>query len=94
MPISSLVLHLAADADRTADLERTLRDDPRVTLGSREGARLPIVLDTADRAETHAIFETIASHSGARHVDVVFVEVDEDESADFPESSDLPEGAR
>lgn len=87
MPISSLVIHLVADAERAGDLERLLAADPRVTLGARCESRLPIVLDTADRSETNSIFDAIRSHREVRHVDVVFVEVDAMETSETAEGA-------
>lgn len=89
MPISGLVVTLAPPGP---DAERALawmREDEHFTLGEPEPAtprRLPVTLDTADRAEDKRFWDAMQDHPGIGFVDVACVFFEEDTPAHDPGS--------
>ena len=65
MPIIGAVLTLGEGADLEA-----LGADPRVTVGPRMGAKLPVVLDTVGRREDIELCDSLLALRGVLHIDV------------------------
>lgn len=51
MPVSSLVVTISDDPDERREVQQTLADDSRITLGDRKRNQLPVVLETDTIAE-------------------------------------------
>lgn len=83
MPVSGLVLTLAPpgpDAERAVSW---MREDARFAVGEPEPAtprRLPVALDTPDRAADKAAWQQMQDHPGIDFVDVTCVFFEEDQA--------------
>lgn len=86
MPILGAVLTLRGGPEDWAETSRALAQDPALTLGQPTGPRLPVVLDTPDRAADRAAWRRVSHHPGVAHADLI--------SADFSDliDSDTLEG--
>jgi nitrate reductase NapAB chaperone NapD len=82
MWISSFVVTLAADDPQDHPVQRALESLPAFTLGERQGARLPVVLEAPDGATARYWHEWVEQLPGVVQVDVAFVSFDESEPDD------------
>ena len=73
MPIASVVITLDARATLHDAALAALRDDERVEVGNRVGARVPAVLETRTADEGEALVREIASVPGVLLVELVGV---------------------
>ena len=76
MPVSGLVVTLAPPGREAEQAVDWMRRDTRFTLGQPEPAsprRLPVTLDTADRAQDKDCWEQMQAHRGITFVDVACV---------------------
>lgn len=75
MPISALVITLSSDPKEKQRAVEALSQDPRVTLGERQGARLPVVVETETTREgSRMVREELLQIEGVVFVDVVMVD--------------------
>ena len=81
MPISGLVITYTDCNSQSEEALATLRADPRIELGERNGPLQPIVIDTSDRDEDRVLRESLQDLDGILKIDVVFVHVDEADGA-------------
>jgi hypothetical protein len=72
MPISALVL--ALDPKLASITRERLSGDPRLELGSIQGARLPVVAETADLHSSRELVRELTCTPGVLAVDVVSVD--------------------
>jgi nitrate reductase NapAB chaperone NapD len=79
MPICGLVVTLDSDHIRAENVVTALRDHPAVTVGEKQGLRLPIATDTASQAEDKQLWEWLKQLDGVRHIDVVYAHIGEPE---------------
>lgn len=78
MAISGLVLTIESDA--ADDVLTRLRGDDRLTVGERQGHRLPVVAETASAAADRALWEELGAIPGVARVDVASVHFDRDDA--------------
>lgn len=78
MPISGLVLILAAPNDAERLAREMLREEPRLEFGEPKGNQLPAVLETETAHESREVHDWLLDRPGVLSVDVVFVSVDEE----------------
>lgn len=76
MPISGLVVTLARDSDRALEGLRVLDAESRIEIGVRQGRKVAIVSTTDSPAEDRALWNSLESCPGIRHLDVVFIDFD------------------
>ena len=75
MPVSALVVTLSPIPGESEQALQTLREDPRLTLGERQGTRLPVVVETqTTRESTRLVREELLAIEGIVFVDVVMVD--------------------
>jgi hypothetical protein len=72
MPIAGLVLTLSDSPAEVASTRARLAADPRITVGASDGARVPVVTDTADSEEERALVDALCAEPGVRFVEVSF----------------------
>jgi hypothetical protein len=72
MPVSGLVLTLSPDPGLRALALEALARDPRVTVGERIGARLPVVTETDTLLEHHALWSDLEAIDGVLLVQLAF----------------------
>ena len=78
MPVVGLVVTLSEDASLANEALRWLETDPRFTIGARAARRLPVVLDTPDRAADERAWRDLAAVLGVVSADVIFAGLAED----------------
>lgn len=78
MAISGLVLTIKPDA--ADDVLTRLIGDDRLTVGERQGHRLPVVAETASAAADRALWEELGAIPGVVRVDVASVHFDRDDA--------------
>lgn len=84
MPISGLVVKLSPDAGAARLAIGAIGGRPQFTCDTLRGDHhLPVVLETADRAEDKAAWDWLHALPGVVHVDVVFIHFD-DRDAPLP----------
>lgn len=74
MPIVSAVLTLSQTPTLRAATLATLRSTPAVTLGEAHGDRVPVVLDTPNRAQDKAAWYALESLPGVTFIELVFAD--------------------
>ena len=72
MPIVSAVLY--TDERQRAGLLEALQADPQVEIGEIAHDRVPIVVDTPDRAADKAAWKTLERHPEVLRIELVFAE--------------------
>lgn len=77
MPISGLVLTFDGDLNAMHPAISPLRRHPLIELGSPQGRRLPIVLDTPDKQTDQTVWSWLNQLPGIFHIDVAMVSFDE-----------------
>ena len=75
--ISGLVVYLNADAELADAALIKMRQQASLELGEPSGQRLPMVLETATAADSHSVADWLIGLPGVDHLDVVFVDLDE-----------------
>ena len=78
MPVSGLVITLSEDEDRAAEAVARLREDPRLTVGVRNGRKLAATSETASPSEDPELLRTLESDPGIVAANVVFIGFDEE----------------
>lgn len=74
MPVVGIVAVLSSRAEERETALCALQADPRVTLGEAHGDRLPLVLETRDRAEDASAWRALQAVPGVWALEVVFAE--------------------
>jgi hypothetical protein len=74
MPILGVVAVLSSRPDERAAALAALQADPRVTPGDPQGDRLPLVLETRDRADDKACWAALEAIPGLVALDVAFAD--------------------
>jgi hypothetical protein len=74
MPIVSAVLTLSQTPTLRVATLTALRSTPAVTLGEAHGDRVPVVLDTPDRAQDKAAWDALESLPGVTFIELVFAD--------------------
>jgi hypothetical protein len=86
--ISGLVAYLGADEKLAQAAILVMEQQPAIELGQREDRRQPLVLETETATNSQSLTEWMKDLPGIEHVDVAFVHLDEDPTADeFPNQS-------
>lgn len=76
MAISGLVITLEPSEAIAETALRSLRGDPRLSLGQRAGWRIPLVAETDSAAADADLWADLLATPGVRSVDVTFVSFD------------------
>lgn len=84
MWISSFVVTLPAAEESAAAVQRALVAIPVFTLGERQAARLPVVLEAPDGSTARYWHEWVEQLPGVIQVEVAFVSFDESERQPEP----------
>ncbi len=87
MPTSGLVI----TANQVADVALVLTaiaSDPHVEPGQPAGNRIPLVLDTPDKATDKRLWDWLGALPGVAHVDVAFIYLGESHEEGSPNASD------
>ncbi len=79
MPISGLRVRFTDDGDAMDRGIAALEGDRRIDIGARRDDKLAIVLETQDADEDKAAWKWINALPEVRHVDVVFISLDQDD---------------
>ena len=74
MPIVSAVLTLSSDPVLRLQALARLGQDPQLSAAALHQDRLPVVLDTPDRAQDKAAWERIEALPGVTHIELVFAD--------------------
>jgi len=74
MIVSALVVTLSSQPDHRVLAMTALAADPRLTLGSPTGDRLPVVAETDSTAHGAELCESLANQPGVLRVDVVTID--------------------
>lgn len=74
MPVIGAVLHLDSDQESRASALDFLGDHPKITLGERRLAQLPIVVESDTRKEDKAVWDEIEASPGITFASVVFAD--------------------
>ncbi len=82
MPISGLSILLSHDETLAQEAVRAMRDDARLELGPRAGARIAVVGEASDREANEMLWQWLHDQPGIVHVDVVFIHFDEGDEED------------
>lgn len=72
MVISSLLVTVN-DEERRDEIAEALGRDPRLQVGSPQGARLPLVAEASDERAAEAMFDELRARDGVLFVDLVAV---------------------
>lgn len=75
MPVTGLVVTMAADAVRQASLVGEIGAHPDLSCGPAVGVRLPVVAATDDVAADRDLFQYLLGHPDVTHVEVVFMDL-------------------
>jgi hypothetical protein len=86
MPILGAVVTLVDDPALAAAAVASLTSDPRITVGERDGALLPVVLDTRSREEERSYWRALQATPGVLDVRLAF--------ADFSDLTEPPDPDR
>ncbi len=78
MPISGLVLTVADEVSIDQILS-SLSECPAVTPGPVNGRKIAIVTETDGREEDKQLWKTLQDISGVFHIDVAYIQFDENE---------------
>ena len=78
MPVSGLLLTLSTRGDLAEAALDRLKSDPKIEVGSAHGRRLPIVLDTSNRAENDRYWQRLQEDPGIAYIDVTCVYFDQE----------------
>lgn len=78
MAVSGLVITLSSDETQAAAVIGALDADPRLTVGSRSGRRVPLVAETPGPDEDRVLWGWLREHPGIENVEVAFVGFDQD----------------
>ncbi|MEM9415075.1 MAG: hypothetical protein AAGA29_06290 [Planctomycetota bacterium] len=87
MPVSGLVVTLAHPGTDAEAAAAWLQGHPSFTVGEPDPSsprRLPVTLDTADRAEDKRLWKEMQDHPGIEFVDVACVFFEEEEEEALP----------
>lgn len=79
MPISGLAITLNSDDALAQASVAALADHACITIGQREGHRLPIVVETASEEEDRDVWQWLHSLPGVQFVDVACVHFDDNQ---------------
>lgn len=82
VPISGLSILLSHDETLAGEAMRAMRDDARLELGPRAGARIAVVGEASDREANEMLWQWLHDQPGIVHVDVVFIHFDEGDEED------------
>ena len=74
MPVLAAVVTLTPSPEERARALEGLSSLDHLTLGELAGDRLPVVLDTPDRAADRAAWKRLVKHPGVVHTELVFVD--------------------
>ncbi len=80
MAISGIVINLEPDAKRQEEAVKRLSEMPQLELGSRNGRRVPAVMDTRSVKASRACWDDIMALPGVEGIDLIYVNY-EDETA-------------
>ena len=72
MPIVSAVLYTREE--RRSDLLQVLESDSRIDVGPIANDRVPVVVDSQDRAEDKAVWRSLEMHPDVLRIELVFAE--------------------
>lgn len=79
MPISGLVVTFESSVvEHSATLDE-LRNIPEIELGTCDGSKLAIVIDSDSKVRDQEIYNTVRELPGVTHVAVAMIAFDEDE---------------
>lgn len=78
MPISGLVVTFDSSVNDHLETVESIRKVPEVDLGTAEGSKLAIVIDSADRRRDSEIWNLIQELPGVSNIAVAMVAFDED----------------
>lgn len=87
MPISGLAITLSDDHAAREAAMTSLRAHSLITLGQREGHRLPIVVETPDSEVDRDVWDWLHALPGVRFVDVACVHFTDEEHGSAEESA-------
>lgn len=87
MPISGLVITLGDDEAACEAAMKALSVNTFITLGNREGYRLPIVVETPDSEVDRDVWDWLQALPGVRFVDVACVHFTDEEHGSAEESA-------
>jgi hypothetical protein len=81
MPVSGLVVSLCQEPQARAEAIEAIGREPRITMGTQEGNRLAVVLDTDSSQQDQQIWQWLRSLPGVSLLEVAFVGFEEDRAS-------------